>query len=190
MSFYELNKNQSFSFPHDSADCWTDDELWEHFMKPDSFAAFCISKLSDKTTLTQLSKSDAVRIMAIAWLRCKFLCEVLEPHKILGKRNPKWKLPEPLSQIQTMSEEEITNRWLKVECATNRIGLWLHDLYTHGNPMEADTTKLQEFNKQIHTIRERPCGPYEWRNINPHSLLPVPWATFLLRLYESLVLLE
>lgn len=196
MSYYECNMVQRFSFPHSDADCWTDDALWAHYIRPDYFAAYCILRINPDISipyaLSQIANTSVIRTHAVTWMRLKFLCEQLPT--VVKRRNPRWKLPDEYKEIQTKSEEDLTNLWLFAEMSANRIGIWLHDALTsvaNGTQIPtADDTKLLEFNKAIYEIREKPFGDYNWRYVSPEELAPLPWSAFFLKVFKALVFLE
>jgi hypothetical protein len=196
-SYYELNCCQFFSFPHDDADRLSDDNLWIHWLSTDYFPSYCLRKLNYcvnlKDALAQLKNHKGLKIYAVTWMRLKFLCEVLDPCKIIKKINRKWKIPllsEGYSLLQ-LNDEEITTQCLKFEHIVNKLGLLLHDCllaaaFNKTLPELLDIDYYEKINTSIQSIREKQLDMYVWSNENPHLLLPFAYCTFIVRALKIL----
>jgi len=193
--YFTVNKIQHFTFPHSDADVWTDDALWAHYIKPDYFAAYMVRQIDATVAPATILSADipGFRAAAVAWMRLKFLCEVLEPVYILKKRNSRWRFT---SEVLTWTAEEITERSTSADVCCNIIGLKLCELL-YALTKHTDTTTLKEtlaewkpvletFNAAIHTIRSVPLALCQWYLFSPQELVPFPWCTFIERAYATL----
>jgi len=194
--YYTMNKEQHFYFPHSDADTWSDAQLWRHYLQPDYFAAHMVRTL-DKTVEPETIFSAIIpgfRAAAIAWMRLKFLCEILEPTHILKKRNPRWRFT---SELLTWTAEEVTERCVTADVCCNIIGIQICELLialTKGT----DATKVKEtlatwepaitsFNTAVQNLRASPLGECQWNLFHPHELMPLPWCAYIVSSHATLI---
>lgn len=194
--YYTINKEQHFYFPHSDADTWTDAQLWRHYLQPDYFPAYMVRTLDKTVEPATILSADipGFRAAAIAWMRLKFLCEILEPTHILKKRNSRWRFA---SELLTWTAVEVTERCVIADVCCNIIGMKLCELIialTKG----ADTTKVKEtlatweptlnsFNAAVQSLRSEPIGQCQWGLFHPHELVPLPWCTYILNAHATLI---
>jgi hypothetical protein len=195
--YFAINTAQHFSFPHSNADIWTDEQLWKHYVRPDYFTAYTVrtidNSVAPETILSTLYDIPGFRAAAVAWMRLKFLCEVLEPVYILKKRNPRWRF---VSELLTWTPEEVTERCASADICCNILGITLCELlYALTKGTEADTLKkrlaewepsLNVFNAAVNSIRASPHGECQWHLCCPRELVPLPWCTYIVNAYATL----
>jgi hypothetical protein len=190
ITYYTLNLEQNFSFPHDNADTYTDEYLWTHYSGQDYLCAYLIRQLGHKDPhpiLDALSRQPYAKDYAAAWMRLKFLCEVMEPSRILKKRDampPKVKAR--LNHLSAWTSESLTEEFYQLEVVTNILGQHLFDVVkslTEGVepktlPPEF-TDAVLAFNKKLYSLRQMPLDQCQWNLWNPYDLTPFAWARYI-----------
>jgi hypothetical protein len=190
ISYYTLNLEQNFSFPHDNADTYTDEQLWAHYSGKNYLCAYLIRQLGHNTTtiLDALAGQPYAKDYAAAWMRLKFLCEVMEPTRILRKRDampPKAKAR--LQHLSIWTAESLTEEFYQLEVVTNVLGQHLFDVVknlTEGvePPVLAPkfTDAVLTFNKKLYALRQNPLDQHQWNLWNPNDLTPFAWASYIM----------
>jgi hypothetical protein len=199
ITYYTLNQNQHFSFPHDDADTYTDDQLWYHYIRYDYLCVYLMKQLdpavSVQPMLDTLATLPQFKSLATVWMRLKFVCEVLDPHRILRKRGTFVKRPNtpltkpPCAAIWDWTLENLTEDYYTIDVVTNIVGLHLFDtvkslvLNTPLPQIHDDlVTKVSSFSKQLQSLRQSPLDQCQWNRFNPHELVPYPWCMYMIRL--------
>jgi len=190
ISYYTLNLEQNFSFPHDNADTYTDEQLWSHYSGQDYLCAYLIQQLGHKDPtpiLEALAKQPHTKDYAAAWMRLKFLCEVMEPTRILRK----WvtmppKVKARLEHLSTWTSESLTEEFYTLEVVTNVLGQHLFDVVkslTEGvEPKTLSkefTDAVLAFNKKLYALSQNPLDQCQWNLWNPYDLTPFAWARYI-----------
>jgi len=213
-----LNRNIAFSFPHASADSQTDEELATHYFDPTYFAGWMIRTINPsytpaevKTHLHSLKESQAIRELAVLWMRCRFLCEVvctnrllktltkLSTHKMLGHeptRKPSNTLLKNLGKEegqplfptvwQYVHDEEFRIRlYTGIFMITDKIGYFLYEICRSGNRNNQVPAELSEYvmlNGEFPTVRKFTSV---WWDEHPFQILSMNPA-YGLNIYEGL----
>lgn len=206
ITYYSLNQAQHFSFPHDNADTYTDEQLWFHYIGHEYLCVYLIRQLGHKgpvqPILDTLVELPSFKEYAVAWMRLKFLCEVMEPTQILRKRNPAWQKPnspmmkEPCLEIWSWTQESLFERYYKIDVVANRLGQHLFDTVkavTLGGVVPLAAAELGEatikFNKNLYEVRGQPLNVgvvnMQWSQWNPKDLLPYAWALYLIQAWTA-----
>ena len=200
ITYYTYNRNQNFSFPHDDADTYTDDQLWSHYKSHDYVCVYLMKQLDPSVSvvpmLDTLQSLPQFKDLATAWMRLKFVCEVLEPHRIMRKRDAFVKKPNtpltraPCAAIWDWTLETLTEDYYTIDVVTNIVGLHLFEtvkslvLGTPPLPALAPelAAKVSSFSNQVQSLRQKPLDQCQWNLYNPHELVPYPWCMYMIRL--------
>jgi hypothetical protein len=200
INYFTLNQEQNFSFPHDDADVYTNEQLWTHYQGRNYLCVYLIKQLNPEANiyaaLTTLNQQPYVKDYAAAWMRLKFLCEVMEPRRILHRCegiHPKAKARLPI--LTTWTPELLTDNLYKVDVAANIIGLYLFDLVKSivlatelpVKPVKEFTDAVLLFNEKLQAVRRNPLGAradftqgdYHWNLWNPYDLAPFAFAKYI-----------
>lgn len=189
ITYYTLNREQNFSFPHDNADTYTDEQLWSHYSGHNYLCAYLIRQLGHNTSpiLNALAMQPYAKDYAAAWMRLKFLCEVMEPTRVLRKRDampPKVKVR--LEHLSTWTAESLTEEFYQLEVVTNVLGQHLFDVVKSLTEGVEPPTLLPEFtdavlafNKKLYSLRSKPLDQCQWNLWNPYDLTPFVWARYI-----------
>jgi len=193
INYFTLNLEQNFSFPHDDADTYTDDQLWSHYIGRNYLCVYLIKQLDLGADIEEVLKTFAaqpyVKDYAAAWMRLKFLCEVMEPKRILNRCegiHPKAKARLPI--LATWNAELLTDNLYQVDVAANTIGLYLFELVKsivfkkelRAQPTKEFTDAVIEFNKKLHAVRAKPLDQCQWNLWNPYDLAPFAFAKYII----------
>lgn len=202
INYYTLNQAQHFPFPHDNADTYTDEEVWSHYIGTNYLCVYLIKQLGHKGSvqpiLNKLEQHSHFKDYAVAWMRLKFLSEIMEPSYILKKRNPAWQKPncsmtkEPCVEIWSWTAESLTERYYNIDVVTNILGQHLFGVvkayvYELNPPKTTDelATAVKTFNKSLYEIRGKPLGEVQWKLWNPKDLIPYAWAMYLINAWSA-----
>jgi hypothetical protein len=202
INYYTLNQAQHFPFPHDNADMYTDEELWNHYIGTNYLCVHLIKQLGHKgpihSILDKLEQHSHFKEYAVAWMRLKFLCEVMEPSYILKKRDPTWQKPnspmmkEPCVEIWSWTGESLTERYYTIDVVANILGQHLFAVvkaYVFGlNPPKTTdevANAVKTFNKSLYEVRGQSLGQIQWNLWNPRDLVPYAWAMYLIKAWSA-----
>lgn len=213
-----LNRNIAFSFPHTSADSQSDEELSAHYFDPTYFAAWMIRTINPAYEPNQviehlqiLKASQEIRDLAVLWMRCRFLCEVicstrllntltkLSTHIMLGthpKRKPSNTLLKNLGKEEgqplfptvwryVLQEEFRIRVYTGILEITDEIGYFLYEICRAGH-MSVPTNNLSKYvplNADFITVRNFTAV---WLDEHPFQILSMNPA-FGLNIYEGLL---
>lgn len=195
INYYTLNKAQHFYFPHDTADTYSDEQLWSHYIGEEYLCVYLIKKLGAPVQPV-LKALETHKDYACAWMRLKFLCEVMEPSDILRKRNPAWQkgplMKEPCVEIWNWTAESLTERYYKIDVVTNIVGQHLFDTVKAiamgvepPKTTEELTRAVKEFNAKLYAVRGQPLEQLQWNLWNPRDLAPYAWALYLIQAWSA-----
>jgi len=195
ITYYTLNLEQNFSFPHDNADTYTDEQLWSHYSSQDYLCAYLIRQLGHKDPhpiLDALSRQPYAKDYAAAWMRLKFLCEVMEPTRILKKRDAMPPKVKARLNLSAWTIESLTEEFYTLEVVTNILGQHLFDVVKSLTEEAEPQALCQEFsdiivtfNKNIYALRQTPLDQCQWNLWNPYDLMPFVWAKYIVGAKEA-----
>lgn len=134
-------------------------------------------------------------------MRLKFLAEVMDPVRMEPRLK---KLPAKLltrvPELQGIMGwgEHGTDRYHQIDVLTNRIFAYIVQAvesvvryneylpWDNNDDLKRLFTHIYVFNRTLETVRERPCGEFVWKGVDPSELSLVPYFTFVLRAWNTL----
>ena len=199
--FYTLNAHTEFSFPHDSCDHATDEELkallFGGYHLPEFLTKYYVSQLgpvvgSVADIVTMLREDTDFVLAATAYLRLKFVLEVFHvpslmkkmrnmPIRIAAERGD-WFRPDIVDErvwgidcLATSLFDFIIRR-VEARCGGAKGGVLDENL----------RTGLIEMNTAIQSVRAVPCdGQYVWVDVAPYDLVPYPFLSLVKGLWSA-----
>lgn len=189
--FYVLNSNTNFEFPHMNCDTYSYADLKKWFLRHDYFLAYMVTMFEAKdpcAVLEKLAEQEDLVLLGTAWMRLKFMAEVLNPASIHTHFNKRIKIPEAHTW-----EEHAMMRYITVDRYANTfINIVMNSVEAVVNETKLPEipTKYLDIAKALNTelpkIRMAPLGEYDWTKCDPHSMAPLPYYTFITNLYSVL----
>lgn len=189
--FYILNSNTNFDFPHMNCDTYSYEDLKKWLLRPDYFLGYMSAMFGAKdvpAVLKKLESLENVCCLGTAWMRLKFMAEAIHSNVLRGMYSPRLKIPD----AHTWADEGML-RYITVDRYANTF------INTIMNTVEAivegwelptissDYLSLAAaLNSDLPAIRAKPLGEYRWERFAPAELAPLPYYTFITRLYAPL----
>ena len=191
-SFYVLNTHQHFTFPHGSCDTYSDEALTEWFYQPNYFCFYILKYFKPDATLADLEpyKTKELTVFGQAWMRLKFLAEVLEPTLITDKYEKRaFTRPPFLPYIQWTNMDIVMTRYSEIDRLANYLIARIISVFETQTPIESDhplLPVLQTFSSALPLIRAEPLGQIEWAKFSPRDLTIYPFFTLIDRFWITL----
>ena len=197
--FFLLNTATNFSFPHHNCDEIPTEKLVRLFFHPDYFCWYIVrhfGKTPDDSIVEKLRAHPTLATIGTAFMRLKFLVEVLDPKRLLHRIQAQKKagafLREEMSAIWDWLTEA-AERYAHLDRLANYMCAAMIEIIRDivGNaetPREfsALSAHATMLNTQIPTIREKPCEIYAWSAVAPYELVNYPYFMFVIRTWSVL----
>ena len=191
-SFYMLNTHQHFTFPHGSCDTYSDEALAEWFYRPDYFCFYILKYFKPEATTADLEsyKTKELTVFGIAWMRLKFLAEVLEP-TLIAKKYEKRAFSRPLflPYIHWANIDVVMSRYIEVDRLANYLSARIISVFETQTPIESDhplLPVLHTFSSSLPLIRAEPLEQVEWAKFSPNELMIYPYFALIERFWLAL----
>jgi hypothetical protein len=189
--FYVLNSNTNFEFPHMNCDTYSYEDLKKWFLRHDYFLAYMITMFEAKdpgAVLEKLAEKEELMLLGTAWMRLKFMAEVLNPTCIHTHFNKRLKIAsahewETHAMLRYITVDRYANTFINI--VMNSVEAVVNEWTPPEIPTKyVDIAKV--LNAELPKIREAPLGLYDWIKCDPHSMAPLPYYTFITSLYSVL----
>lgn len=180
--FYELNKIQSFEFPHDNCDEYTNDQLRELYFKQSGFGPFCLKYIGSHASvdLEGLQHNSQFVNYVVAWMRLKFIAEVCDPvrYRNYFRHFSSTRTPYLPSHLLALYKSDSTEFYSRIDTLANSVQIaWIRMMLGKCGDDTLDTL-CTHLNTQLPTIRSHDLGEYKWKSVNPYELSLFPFLSF------------
>ena len=186
--FYELNKIQSFEFPHNNCDEYTNDQLLELYFKQSGYGPFCKKYIEAHAPIGTQIDIDLEKLRhnsqfvnyVIAWMRLKFIAEQVDPVRYTNyfRHFTSMRSPRLPSYLQSLYKSDSTEFYSYIDNLTNSVQIsWIQMMLGKQGDVTLDN-KCTLLNSKLPTIRSCDLGEYKWKSINPYELPLLPFLTF------------
>ncbi len=193
-AFYELNRNQSFPFPHANCDELSNSELITWLYRPDYFTMRVLRHFRPDASYTDLGKlrdNASVTLLGITWMRLKYITEVcsLPAIRVQHERVPEKLRARESALFEPWSAESAGSRYADMDALTNRVQMefftYIADPTTQ--PLE-DTVvhALETFNAAVHAIRKTPFKSCDWSGRSAYDLVPYVYFVYITELWSTM----
>jgi hypothetical protein len=189
--FYVLNSNTNFDFPHMNCDTYSYVDLKKRLLSPDYFIGYMAVMFGAQDVAVILKKLESLEdvcILGTAWMRLKFMAEAINSNVLCRMYNPRLKTPDAhvwaaRGVMRYITVDRYANTFINIVMNTVEAIVEERELPTI-NPEYV--TLAAALNSDLPAIRASPLGEYRWERFAPHELAPLPYYTFITRLYEPL----
>ena len=195
--FFILNSNTHFSFPHENCDEIPTEELKTMFFHPDYFCQHIVRYFVEPAddTMNRLRDHPHLGEMGAAFMRLKFLTEVLDIRRILPRVRAQKKAGGFLKgEVVPIWEWGTTGveRYAAVDVLANHMCNAIIETIrafvrnTDIPDFSQLATAAVGINEAIPQIRAKPCDRYAWNNVDPYTLVNYPYFVFVVRSWAAL----
>lgn len=187
-----LNSNTHFSFPHENCDEIPTEELKAMFFHPDYFCQYIVRHFAELTDdiMKRLREHPQLGEMGAAFMRLKFMTEVLDIRRILARVQNQKKAGGFLKgEVLRIWEWETagTERYAAVDALANHMCNAMIETIralvrnTDIPDFSQLATAAVGINLAIPQIRAKPCDRYAWNTVDPYTLVNYPYFIFVVR---------
>ena len=198
-----LFQETNYAFPHADCDRKTSEELLTHFFSSHYLCTRILSHYRRilgaidplEEFLEEARRHRGIRICGEAFMRLKFVLEVIHPSLVRSKLVPAYtKRAAPL-----VAMERNVENYACVDVLANRVFLYILEHLKGivagefvGDPtndawIEERLDRLETMNAAIHAVRNEPCGSVMWERFAPEELHGHAYCMFALRLWDATV---
>ena len=174
-----------------NCDTYSYEDLKKWLLRHDYFLGYMAVMFGAQdvpVVLKKLESLDDVCMLGTAWMHLKFMAEVINSNVLHRMYNSRLKIPEA-----HMWADEGMMRYITVDRYANTfINIIMNTVEAIVEERELPTinpdylTLAKALNSDLPAIRASPMGEYRWKRFAPHELAPLPYYTFITRLYAPL----
>jgi len=195
--FFILNANTHFSFPHHNCDEIPTVELSHMFFHPDYFCGHIVRHFGAKSEdiIHRLQAHPTLAAIGTAFMRLKFLVEVLDPRQ-LHRRVTTQKKAGGFLKGEMLAiwdwEHKGTERYAAVDVLANHMCHAMIEIIRDivGNKevreFQSLATIAATLNEEIPKIRAGKCEQYVWSSEAPYHFVNYPYFMFVVRVWAVL----
>lgn len=191
-AFYELNRHQSFPFPHANCDELSNSELITWLYRPDYFTMRVLRHFRPDASYAELGKlrdNPTVTLLGITWMRLKYIAEICDPSgvRIQRERATEKLRTREAALFNPWAAESATKRYANIDALANKIQMaFLTYIGIPDTPPLPDIVldTLEEFNAAIHSIRKTPYRGCDWSGQTAYNLVPYIYFVYITELWR------
>lgn len=188
-AFYELNRNQSFPFPHSNCDELSNSELITWLYRPDYFTMCVLRHFRPDASYTDLGKlrdNASITLLGITWMRLKYITEVCNPAAVCIQRE---RATEKLRAREAALFEPwaaSSARYADMDALANRVQIAFFTYIADPTTPLPDMVvrALEGFNAAIHTIRKTPFKSCDWSGRSAYDMVPCVYFVYISELWS------
>jgi hypothetical protein len=198
--FFILNRATHFSFPHDRCDQIPTDRLIHEFFHPDYFCAHIVRHFDTQgkhhAILERLREHPVLDILGAAFMRMKFLAEVLDIRRLLPRvKGQKRKGGFLKGEVVAVWEWEThgTERYAAIDNLANQLCNAVIEIVrdtVRNTDSLTDYTALvnaaHTINEELPKIRREKYEQYVWDDIAPYMLVNYPYFVYVVKAWSVL----
>lgn len=174
-----------------NCDTYSYEDLRKWLFRHDYFLGYMAAMFGAQdvpAVLKKLESLESVCLLGTAWMRLKFMAESIHSSVLHRQYNARLKIPDA-----HMWADEGIMRYITVDRYANTfINIIMNTVEAIVEERELPTInpnyiKIAELlNSELPTIRAAQLGEYKWSHCAPQELAPLPYYTFITRLYQPL----